>query len=391
MRIADKMNYEQVKTNLSKNRAEMSQLQNQAATQKRVTKPSDDPVAAARVLASRVELSGTKQYLKNLDFARSFLDFTDQTLSELTDQLVRAKELALSQANDASANEVSRDVVATEIEQIYDHLVQIGNRQHGDRYVFGGFKTTHSPFNLKGEYTGDNGEMMVHIDKGSFLAMNIPGSKVFLGQGLSKDGISHATVQQARTIEEFQDQRRQAEASQSNSTLEPGGPSGPQGETAAPALRGPASINANTGTHVRASGSGSLGGTGSPQPTGGATSGSPSPEEQGANLFRIVGRLATGLRANDKGTVQDTLDLLDSAISQVVMARSQVGSRVMTLNSAMETLQKSKVESQVAASQMEDADVFEVISDMNKTEATLQATLATSGKLIEKSLLDFVR
>jgi flagellar hook-associated protein 3 FlgL len=214
---------------------------------------------------------------------------------------------------------------------------------------------------------------------------------VFLGQGLSKDGISHATVQQARTIEEFQDQRRQAEASGSHSTPESAGPSTPQGETAAPALRGPASINANTGTHVRAIGSGPSGGPGVDDASGGATSANPSPEEEGNNLFRIVGRLATGLRANDKGTVQDTLDLLDSAVSQVVMARSQVGSRVMTLNSAMETLQKSKVDSQVAASQMEDADVFEVVSDMNKTEATLQATLATSGKLIEKSLLDFVR
>ena len=169
MRIADKMNYEQVKTNVGKNRTEMAHLQNQAATQKRVTKPSDDPVAAARVLASRVELAGTKQYLKNLDFARSFLEYTDQSLAELTEQLVRAKELALGQANDASANELSRDVVATEIEQIYNQIVQIGNRQHGDRYVFGGFKTTQSPFSYEGKYKGDTGEMMVHESPWSVL------------------------------------------------------------------------------------------------------------------------------------------------------------------------------------------------------------------------------
>ena len=40
MRIADKMAFEQVNSNIGKNRGHMSELQNQAATQKRVTKPS---------------------------------------------------------------------------------------------------------------------------------------------------------------------------------------------------------------------------------------------------------------------------------------------------------------------------------------------------------------
>ena len=49
MRIADKMQFSQINQNVQKNRAEMSDLQNQAATQKRITKPSDDPLAASRV------------------------------------------------------------------------------------------------------------------------------------------------------------------------------------------------------------------------------------------------------------------------------------------------------------------------------------------------------
>lgn len=388
MRIADKMNYEQVNHNLAKNRTEMAHLQNQAATQKRVTKPSDDPVAAARVLASRVELAGTKQYLKNLDFARSFLEYTDQSLAELTEQLVRAKELTLSQANDASANELSRNVVATEIEQIYSQIVQIGNRQHGDRYVFGGFKTTNAPFSFEGGYKGDTGEMMVHVDKGSFLAMNIPGSKVFLGAGLSKDGVNRAGEVQARTIEEFQDQRRanRPQNSQPGQGPEVRGPAS-QNQGALENSAGAANPNANNGTHVR---SASQQASGGPAVARGPQQVNSSPKD-GVNLFTVTERLKTALRTNDKGGVQDSLDLLDGAISQVVMARSQVGSRVMTLNSAMETLQKSKVDSQSFISQMEDVDAFEVVSDMNKTESTLKATLATSGKLVEKSLMDFIR
>lgn len=368
MRVADKMNFEQVNTNLSKNRSEMAHLQNQAATQKRVTKPSDDPVAASRVLASRVELSGTTQYLKNLDFARSFLEATDESLGELTDQLIRAKELALSQANDAGSNEQSRDVVATEMEQIYNQMVQIGNRQHGDRYIFSGFKTTTSPFDIEGDYFGDLGEMMIHVDKGAFLPMNLPGAKVFLGEGLSKDGITHGTVQQARTIEEF----LQQEKVPSQPKVEVRGPASLTKSSEAPKSKEHLIRNSETG-EARSAGIDST----LPQ--------------NGVNLFSVVSNLTTALRANDKGAIQDALDFLDAATSQVVMARSQVGSRVMTLNSSMETLQKSKVDSNGFISQMEDADAFEVVSDMNKTESTLKATLATSGKLIQPSLLDFLR
>ncbi|MBK7843779.1 MAG: flagellar hook-associated protein FlgL [Bdellovibrionales bacterium] len=362
MRIADKMSFEQVNSNLAKNRSEMSQLQNQAATQKRVTKPSDDPVAAARVLGSRVELSGTKQYIKNLDFARSFLEITDQSLGELTDQLIRAKELALSQAGDAGSNELSRDVVATEIEQIYNQIVQIGNRQHGDRFIFSGFKTTTSPFDINGFYSGDSGEMMIHVDKGSFLAMNIPGAKVFLGEGLSKDGITHGTTQQARTIEEFVEQGQSQEIKSE-----------------------PKKTDSESALYQREPSSGRGGTYQSDKQK------EPVKSISGVNLFAVVSGLTTALRANDKGAVQDALEYLDAATSQVVMARSQVGSRVMTLNSAMETLQKSKVDSNAFISQMEDADTFEVVSDINKAESTLKATLATSGKLIQPSLLDFLR
>jgi flagellar hook-associated protein 3 FlgL len=129
MRIADKMAFEQVNRSITKNRTEMAELQNQAATQKRVTKPSDDPIAAARVLGARLDLKGTEQYIKNLNYAKGFLDYSEQSLGDLSDVLVRAKELAISQANDASANEQTRRSVAAEIDQLHGHAIQIGNRK----------------------------------------------------------------------------------------------------------------------------------------------------------------------------------------------------------------------------------------------------------------------
>lgn len=82
---------------------------------------------------------------------------------------------------------------------------------------------------------------------------------------------------------------------------------------------------------------------------------------------------------------------MDDAIQQVVLTRSQVGSRGMTLDALVQTLEKQKVESQITVSQLEDADIFSTVSDINKTESTLQATLQTSGKLIQPTLMDFLR
>ena len=346
MRIADSMKYDQVRGNIGKNRTTMSELQNQASTQKRVTKPSDDPVAASRVLSSRIDFQGNKQYIKNLSYAKSFLDTTDQALADVSENLMRMKELAINQSNDASANDESRRVVATEVSQIFDQLVSIGNRKLGDRFIFGGFKTQDRPFDRDGQYYGDQGEMMLHIDKATFLPMNIAGSRVFQGEGMSSDGIVRSTQEQAPTIEEYR-KREFENPDPAQNNIEIRGPASQSSEELEPA--------------------------------------------KGSDLFQVARNLEIALRTDDKQGVQDTLDQLDEALAQVVLARSQVGSRGMAVDNLMQSLEKSKVDNQVAISQQEDADVFGTISDMNKTESTLQATLQTSGKLIQPSLLEFLR
>lgn len=352
MRIADKMQYEQVKTNVGKNRTEMSELQNQAATQKRVNKPSDDPLAASRVLQNRIDLQGNKQFSKSLNYARSFLEYTDQSLGDLSEVLMRAKELALNQANDAGANEESRRAVAIEVEQLYSQLINIGNRKLGDRFIFGGFRTQNAPFTPQGDYNGDPGEMNIHIDKEAFLAMNVPGGRVFMGQGIDRNGMAKPSVPQARSVEELNQQQMQQRSPVEN--------------------RGPASILGFKGPEPE-----------HPEP--------PAEDPMGVNLFRLVKDLSTSLRTNDKAGIQDSLNQLDDGLSQVVLTRAQVGSRGTVLDNFMQTLEKAKVDNQISISQLEDADIFSTVSDINKNESTLQATLQTSGKLIEKSLLDFLR
>lgn len=359
MRVTDKMNQANVLNNISRNRTEMNTLQSQAATLKRVTKPSDDPLATTRVLQARTEDRNFQQFQKNIASAKSFLEFTDQSLSELGEIVVRAKELAIQAAND-SGGATPREIISSEIDQLYDQSIGVGNRRLGDRYIFSGYKTTQAPFDSEGNYLGDDGDMKIQTHKDTYVGMNIPGSKVFMGQGLSADGAIRTRSSTPTTIPQVQEHKakeqqrlEQKQEDEQNSIM----------------LRGPASIG-----H-----------------TGGGSDRDPVSGFKGVNIFTALRDLNIAAKTNDKAAIQESLEILDQALNQVTMSRSEVGARVNALNTTFEGLQKSTVDNKVITSQLEDADMFQVVSDINKTDSTLKATMESSSKLLNQSLMDFLR
>jgi flagellar hook-associated protein 3 FlgL len=361
MRVADKMLFNQVNSNVQKNRSEMSDLQNQAATQKRINKPSDDPAASARVLAKRTDERASKQFLKNIEIARSFLEATDQSLSELTEMLMRTKELAIQQASDAGASDDTRRTVATELEQMFDQAVQIANRKLGDRHIFGGFKTTSLPFDGSGEYLGDDGEVKIQVNKDAFVTINVPGDQIFMGSGLKADGTIKEKARVPKDVNEladaqYQDQQKLRQRRES------------EGEEVQ--LRGPASKAGRSSESY---------------------SSVVSPHQSGTNILRVLKDFEVSLKTNDKSGVQEAIEDVDNAITQVVNTRASIGARIMGLTAAADTHNKAIIDNKMVASQLEDADLFQVVSDINKTDSTLKATMETSSKMMSKSLLDFLR
>lgn len=339
MRVADKMNYNQSMRSIGKNRSDLLVYQNQAATQKRITKPSDDPVGAARVLEARTDLAGLKQYKNNLLSAKEFIEYSEQSLSQMTDLLIRAKELALQQSSDGASGPDTRKIASMEIDQIYGQTVNIGNRRFGDRFLFGGFKTDKAPFDMTGDYTGDDAEMEVEIENGSRIVMNIPGSVVFLGKKLHQEVAPPTVLPAPEAGEEAQALEMRGPASAPLKEQEVAGHWGPQSE----------------------------------------------------NIFEVLKDLSVSLKANDKRGVQDSIDGLENAMSQMNLARAELGSRMSALTTGLETLQKLQVDKQIVQSEIQDVDMYELVNNLNRTQTQLEASLATSGKLMQSSLLDFLR
>lgn len=358
MRVSDSMNYNKTTAALSKNRSEMSELQTQAASQKRVNKPSDDPVGTTQLLSSRTDAKGIDQYLKNLDFAQSFLNFTDQSLDEVTGALVRAKELTLSQANDPSSSDITRKAVATEIRQLYNQTLQVANRKMGNRYIFGGYGTSDTPFKNDGAYKGDRGEIMIEINKGSYIAMNMPGDVVFLGRDAKSTGVLNSVPANPGELNDTQMNEIQK---RDENPEQPG------------SIRSPASMS-NSAAANKESDFGNM-----------------ELFLDGENVFKVLANLETGLVSNDKASIQDSIEKIDTAMDQIIHARAKVGSRVMNLTNTVDSLQKASVDEKAKQSNIEDVDTYEIFSNLSQNESTLKATMATSAKILQPSLLDFLR
>ncbi|MGE3973382.1 MAG: flagellar hook-associated protein FlgL [Bdellovibrionales bacterium] len=350
MRIADKVGTNRVQAGVNKTRSEMSNLQNQAATMKRITKPSDDPVGLMRTQSSRTERYIGEQFIKNINVAKSNLDASEQALGDVGEALLRVKELALGQSSDASSNALTRRTSAVEVDQIFSGIVNVANRKFGERFLFGGYQTDRGVFAPNGDYTGDDGEIQIEINKGVYMPINLPGVMVFLGREADGEAAWKKTKEDALDLQK-------------------------------PVLRGPATVEEGKSLDVRSS-QNEMAKTPDADPTDGL---------KGVNIFDVLKELSIGLRSNDKQTIQNTLDRIDTAIDQVVLARSKLGARSMNVQSTLESIQKNNVDAKVLESNYEDADTFELMTDIKKAQTALDATLTTSGRLIQPSLLDFLK
>ena len=98
-------------------RAEAEELQNQLSTGERLSRSSDDPVAASRLrLLSRQQQLGAIN-ADNAQRASDDLQLTGSALEAIADDVIRARELAIYAASDATG-ETERTAIAAELEEL---------------------------------------------------------------------------------------------------------------------------------------------------------------------------------------------------------------------------------------------------------------------------------
>jgi flagellar hook-associated protein 3 FlgL len=109
------------------------------------------------------------------------------------------------------------------------------------------------------------------------------------------------------------------------------------------------------------------------------------------DVFAVVQDLWRALVTNDPAGISATLDRIDRAGAQVAAERSRVGAVDSALERAAQGLAKRSVDALQRTSDLRDADLARVVSDMVQQQVALEAGLDAMGRLVQPTLLDFLR
>jgi flagellar hook-associated protein 3 FlgL len=188
-RITQNMLNTQLMRNLNSNLRRMDNSQNQLATGRRINKPSDDPVGIAFGLRYRSEISANDQYESNANSAVSWMDYTDVTLNQAGFVLQRVRELTVQAANGTNSAE-GLQAIKSEISQLTEQMVTIGNSEFNGKQVFNGQLTDKKPYTLataEKDVTDDQ-KINFELGAGVKIGISITGNEVF-GKAGSSDNL----------------------------------------------------------------------------------------------------------------------------------------------------------------------------------------------------------
>lgn len=302
MRITNNMLINNMLNNLNNNLNRMNKYQNQLATGKKISLPSDDPIVASRALKLRTDVAEIQQYKRNVDDANSWMDITETTLGQMGNVMHRVRELAVQAANETNTPE-DLDKIKQEMEQLKVQMVHLANTTYAGRYIFSGFKTDKALMDDNGVFLIDisNSEQIhFEIGIGDDIHINVTGSDLF-----------------------------------------------------------------NNGTDAAA----------------GDTSG----------LLATFDALIAALNAGDNEAAGNMLGRIDDDINNILRVRSGIGARMNRLELTANRLEDDFINFTSLMSKNEDADIAEVIMNLQNEENVYRASLSAGARVIQPSLVDFLK
>jgi flagellar hook-associated protein 3 FlgL len=137
---AQRSQLEYIQSNLQR----LVKSQDQAATGKRFQRGSEDPAATADVLRADGTLASYAQYTRNTELAIGRADAEDRVLNNVQLITERARELA-SQQSGSTADAATRLIAKTEVDQLIDAAVGLGNTRYDNGYLLGGTRSAQVP------------------------------------------------------------------------------------------------------------------------------------------------------------------------------------------------------------------------------------------------------
>jgi flagellar hook-associated protein 3 FlgL len=178
---------------------QLNDMQNKMSMQSKIKDLRDDPIAASHATRYQSKLVRLQRYSRNIDDVKASLSDAEVKVQDTVDRLQRIRELAVQGANGVYTKE-DMAAMGKEVDELLEELVSIGNSRNGlGNAIFGGFESKNEPFRvLRGrveggdrdhivevQYRGDIGRNVVEVSEESLAEMNIPGNYVFWAENQS--------------------------------------------------------------------------------------------------------------------------------------------------------------------------------------------------------------
>ncbi|MGB5490712.1 MAG: flagellar hook-associated protein FlgL, partial [Woeseiaceae bacterium] len=319
------------------------------------------------------------------------------SLGSVNNVLQRVRELAL-QANNATQNSESRQLIAIEMRQRLDELVQIANQKDGSgNYLFSGNLESTTPVTRMGgsfTYNGDQGQRFIQIGESRQVADGDSGAAIFFK---IRSGNGSFITSPAAT-------NNGSGVLGQGSVVDPS--AWDQGQYTVRFIDPPNSEVIDSGGGVVSTGTFQDGDTlafsgiefsldGQPE-AGDEFTVAPSPYQ---DVFSMVDQLATALESGASGTaplaamnnaVNAGLQNIDQAIGNILDVRVAVGSRLSAIESQVDSNGAFKLNYQDTLAGIEDLDYAEALSRLSLEMTTLEAAQQSFIRTQSLSLFNYL-
>lgn len=378
----------------------LNQTQEQISTGKRVNRPSDDPVAAARILKLDQELSRIETYQRNAGLAENRLQQEESALAGSVDVIQRIRELTV-QAGNGSLSANDRKSISSELKERVGQLANIANtRDASGEYIFSGFQGSTAAFGKDASgswvYQGDEGQRVLEIDDGVTVPISDHGKGIYSSIPAAVFAEGDPGNAAAARIDGIQVVENGAFSAVSPDDITitvdttAGTVSAVNSRTGDPLTVTPATYTSGESFEV----------AGVEATITDAGDGDEFTLRAGEkqSVFATVENLIDGLDNIDKGLpggqaayddlIAASLQNLDNAQESIVQKQTELGGRLNAVESTKSFLEDSSVYSEDIRSQLRDVDYAEAISNLSFQSFVLQAAQQSFAQVSQLSLFD---
>ena len=109
------------------------------------------------------------------------------------------------------------------------------------------------------------------------------------------------------------------------------------------------------------------------------------------NVFQMLHALANALEAGDLDTARNGIDAIDAATRRIETAQVEMGARAKQLEEVHARNEQVAIDLKFALAEVEDTDMVEAIITLQAQEMAYQGALAVTAKVVQPTLLDFLR